>query len=191
MAYIWHLTANCGTEEFAKQFAKHFDLSPFSVPHAGDVELRTSVEHNDSGWEVHVLPYVRRRVNDPAEGRWHLNDHGGATTPEEVADIDACAKVLYDRLAHPLRSDSQAPFLTFQFVLTGFEVGDWRSPGGLLDDLSPGGLYLEQRAARVSHAWDGLVISRPLYEAAMDPPGLVRFGPGYYWIPFTSIEKSQ
>jgi hypothetical protein len=176
MACIWHLTANCSTQEHAELFKKHFDHSTFSVPHAGLVELRMSGESVDSGWEVSVFPYVER----PEKGKSHLNDHAGADTPEEAADIEACAKVFYERLGNALS------FLVFQFALTGFEVSEFRSPGELLDDLSPSGSF-RQLLADKSGSLNGLVISRHIYEAASEPPGFARFGPGYFWVPGTGV----
>jgi hypothetical protein len=180
MAVIWHFTASFASEEFARAFVEHFDKTLFPVPHAGLVEPRLGVEKNDSGWEVAVLPYVETPSGSHG-GPWHLNGHGGATTSAEVEDIDACALVLYDRLRR---------IFNYRFALTGFEVGDWRSVGELVDDLSPGGLYEEHR--RGGHrGFEGLVVSQNLYEAAESPPGFVGFSAGYLWVPFTSIANVQ
>jgi len=195
MAYIWHGVANFTTQEVAEAFANHFDRSAFTVPHAGTVNLRLVVEHNDSGWECCICPYVFQRPaaqgsyteanTIPPEDRWwHLNGHGGPDSPEEAEDIDACAKVIYERLGR---------IYNYRFAFTGVEVGDWRSAGGLLDDISPGGLYDEHRLKKF-HGFDGLVISDALYEAAGFPEGFIPFGSqdsGYHWVPYTSIKKIE
>jgi len=185
MAYIWHGVVSFATEGLARSFVEHFDRSMFKLPHAGACELRLGVEKNESGWEVLVCPYVDPEGPDGVShgGPWHLNGHGGANTPEEVEDIDACAEVFYARLG-------RVPSQGYRFALTGFEVGDWRSAGQLLDDLSPDGLYDEHRKQGFK-TWDGLVVSQWLWWAAERPDGFVRFGADYFWIPFSSIAKSQ
>jgi hypothetical protein len=172
MAYIWHMAVSFATEGLARAFADNFDRREFDVPHAGGVNLAVGVETTDSGWEVCVLPKV---------GTSHLNGHGSACSPEEVADIDACAKVLYDRL-------STAKSQGYRFALTGFEVGDWRSAGELADDLSPRGLFEEQRRKGHARGWEGLVVSDHLWWVAERPEGFVRFAADYMWLPFKSIE---
>jgi hypothetical protein len=190
MAFIWFMAINVATEGHARSILGAFDRTPFQVPHAGLVDPRVGIEHTeDSGWEVHVCPYV-----EPAEGPdgvshggpWHLNDHGHAYTPEEVEDIDATAKVFYDRLG---------PIHDYRFALTGFECGDWRSVGGLLDDLVPGGLLHKHRDSGHGHNWDGLVITPHLWRAAGEPEGFVPFTAqpygDYLWIPYTSIANTK
>lgn len=176
MAYIWHMSVNFSKEEFARSFEKHYDHSMIDLPHAGKCEPRVSVEKNDSGWEVHVLPYVDPEGPDGVShgGPWHLNGHGGAKAGKEVEDLDACAKVLFDRLRN---------IHNYRFAFVGWEVGDWRSAGGLLDDLSEGGLYVPGHKT-----WGGLVVSKDLYEAAGMPEGFVKFSGEYLWVPYTSAE---
>jgi hypothetical protein len=191
MAWIWFMGANFAREEHARAFAEHFVKTGFSVPHAGHVELRFAVEQdseNETGWEVHVLPYVDPEGPDGVShgGPWHLNGHGHASEPGEVEDIDACAKVLYERLAS---------LHNYRFALVGFEVGGWRTAGGLLDDLSPGGLYDQHRAMlgqpphNCEHVWDGLVISQDLWRIANRPEGFVRFSSDHLWVPYTTIRN--
>jgi hypothetical protein len=183
MAWIWHMTVNLATEEEARAFADKFDHSHFELPHAGDVELRFGVSRHAPGWEVGIAPYV---FGDRRDGsRWHLNDHGSAVSQDEVEDIDACAKVLYDRLGQ-MAGDG---IFAYRFALTGFEVSEWRTCGELIDDLSPGGLYEEQ--LREHHGWDGLVISASVFEAAESPEGFVSFAGPYSWIPYSSVKLVQ
>lgn len=184
MAWIWHLSVSLPGEREARDFVERLDKAPFRVPHAGHVELQTSVEQVQSGWEVHVLPYVDPESPDGVShgGPWHLNGHGSARTPEEVADIDAASAVLYDRLRN-------APSL-YRFALVGFEVGDWRSAGGLLDDLSPGGLYHQHRSWGLQ-TWDGLVVHQDLWRAAWSPGGFEHFSGEYMWTPPTSEARRR
>jgi hypothetical protein len=175
MAWIWFMSVNFADNPPARAFADHFVKTGFPVPHAGHVEPRVSVEKNESGWECYVAPYVER---DEHGGPWHLNGHGGAADESEIQDIDACANVLYERLRK---------FDTFRFALTGWEVGDWRSAGGLLDDLSPNGLYDEHQRAGI-RSFNGLVISQNLWAAANSPPGFEPFSPSHVWVPYTSVK---
>lgn len=190
MAYIWHGVASFPNEGLAKAFTEHFDRTEFTLPHTGRCELHLGVEHNGSGWEVCIAPYVAEMTLEEKEpgappDRWHLNDHGGANTPEEVEDIDVCAKVIYERLSTVI---SRA----YEFALTGFEVGDWRSPDELAKDLAPGGLYREHILKfPAMRAWDGLVVSQKMWEAAERPDGFVRFAADHFWIPFHTIENAQ
>jgi hypothetical protein len=170
------MTVNCPSEATAHAFADHFDRREFAVPNAGAVELLVAVEHVESGWECPIIPYV-----------WET--HGGVPRKvllnKETEDIDACAKVLYERLGR---------LYNYRFALTGFEVGDWRSAGALVDDLSPGGLYEEQHIKQKLKNWNGLVISEALWETANMPDGFVPFGAqasGYFWVPYTTIEDSR
>jgi hypothetical protein len=184
MAWIWHGVVNCSSRATAEAVARQFDRSSFRVPQAGTVDLRLGVEHTSSGWECGICPYVWTSE----EEWWHLNDHGGALTTEEALDIDCCADVIYRRLQETHG---------YRFALTGFEVADWRSAGGLLDDISPGGLYEQQRRDKL-HGYCGLVISSALAEAAEYPQGFVPFGPptegmlgpstGYSWIPYRATK---
>jgi hypothetical protein len=169
------MTVSFASEGLAKAFSDHFDRTNFNVPHRGEVRLDLACTQSGagsgSGWEVDVFPKI---------GADHLNGHGSATDPDEVEDIDACAKVLYDRL-------SRAKSRGYRFALTGFEVSDWRSVGELIDDLSPSGLLDQQRKTGHARAWDGLVVSDHVWWVAERPDGFVRFAADHMWIPFTTI----
>jgi hypothetical protein len=184
MAYIWHLTISCANEAFARDIADRFDKTTFKLPHAGLCEPRLGVKRESTGWEIHVCPYVEQNEHG---GPWHLNGHGGASTPEEAEDIDACAREFYERLSN----HGGGTRFNYHFALTGFEVGEWRSVGGLLDDLSEGGLFREMHG-KGGHGWDGLVVSQALYQLAQSPEGFSQFlGGAYFWVPYTSITLSQ
>jgi hypothetical protein len=182
MAYIWHGVANFSDESLATAFAKNFDRSVFTLPFGESCDLRLGVEKNSSGWEVCIVPYVFWDAGEAG----HLNGHGGADTPEEVATIDACANVIYKRLSSGLSDET----MSYDFALTGFEVGDWRSRAELVKDLAPDGLYREYVKLGF-HTFDGLVVTRPMWWEAESPDGFERFSPDHMWIPFRTIEDSQ
>jgi hypothetical protein len=120
------------------------------------------VELNSSGWEAIVCPYVKR-----PHGFGHLNGHGGPKDAMEAEDLDAAARVLYERLC---------PLLGYRFAFTGVEVADWKSPKELTEQLKPNGVLR-------SFNLDGLVLSADMWERAEKPDGFVPFGESFVWLP--------
>lgn len=177
MAWIWGMTINCASEADAKEVERRFDASGFSVPTAGSVSLNIGIEHTNSGWEVGVVPRIIK------DGRSELlNGHGSASDENEIIDIDATAKVLYDRLAQ---------IQTYRFALTGFEVSDWRSAGELLDDISPGS-SCEDQLYTLPNICSGLVIASRMWALANYPHTFVEFSSEeHMWLPYTTIKDAQ
>jgi len=171
MAYWWHSQVSFHTEEDAAKFLDTYDTSEFQVPHTGTCSVGCSRESTDEDRkqyiEVTVMPSC-------------ATDHGGAANQEEADDQNAAARVFYDRLRGH----------TFAFALTDVEVGLWRTPAGLLEDLCPGG-HLRGSDDHGS-SMGGLVISNAMFEAAEQPPDFVVFDGDHVWVPWVDeiVRKS-
>jgi len=163
MAYHWFMTVEANSEEGARKFAASFDTSPVQLEGRSISFVAEAERKDDLWWGVVVFPFFGSASKGQESG---VAPHNGAESASHAVLLTAIGNVLYYRL---LRA---APF---DVAVLGVECDGFFGFGehdDLVQDLRDGWTL------------DGLVVSAALWEAAGQPPGLVRRSDGTYWFPW-------
>lgn len=116
MAWIFSLSAECGTEQAAaEQFSQHFDKVSWIVSNGSQSQCHTGIFQDiEENWWCRVCPSGISEV--------------GIDTPESAYLMTELGILLYQRLlvAGP-----------FRYALVGVEVDEFRTYSELLEESSP------------------------------------------------------